>query len=55
MAAPTPNTPTFSNLKFISEAHAKKYLKLVDYHIMREITFTYDDLQGFGKVEEVLQ
>lgn len=54
-AAPTPNAPTFLNLKFLSEAHANKYLKLVDYHIVRERAFTLDDLKGFGEVGGVLQ
>lgn len=54
-ASPTPNAPTFPNLKFLSEAHAEKYLKLVDYRIMRERAFTCEDLQGFGEVVEVLQ
>ncbi|KAI5391744.1 hypothetical protein KIW84_076524 [Lathyrus oleraceus] len=54
-AALTPNAPTFRNLKFLSEAHAEKYLKLVDYHIVRERAFTLGDLKGFGEVGEVLQ
>ncbi|KAI5444642.1 hypothetical protein KIW84_013061 [Lathyrus oleraceus] len=29
----TPNALNFPNLKFLSEANADKYLKLVDYHI----------------------
>lgn len=47
--------PTFHNLKFLFEAHAEKYLKLLDYHIMGKRAFTLDDLQGFGEVGEVLQ
>ncbi|CAL5200597.1 unnamed protein product [Lathyrus oleraceus] len=54
-AAQMPNTLTFPNLKFLSEAHAKKYLKLVDYHIVREKAFTLEDLQGFGEIGEALQ
>ncbi|KAI5402357.1 hypothetical protein KIW84_050103 [Lathyrus oleraceus] len=54
-AAHTPNAFTFPNLKFLFKAHADKYLKLMDYHIMRERAFTYEDLQGFGEVAEVLQ
>lgn len=54
-AAPTPSNPTFPNLKFLSKAHAKKYLKLVDYHIMRERVFDLIYLQGFGEVEKLLQ
>lgn len=48
-AAPTPNVPTFPNLKFLFEAHTEKYLKLVDYQIVRERAFTCDNLQGFEK------
>ncbi|KAI5403936.1 hypothetical protein KIW84_051183 [Lathyrus oleraceus] len=54
-AVPTPDVPTFPNIKFLSEANAKKYLKLVDYHIVMEKAFVLDDLQGFGEVGEVLQ
>ncbi|XP_050876135.1 uncharacterized protein LOC127079810 [Lathyrus oleraceus] len=53
--APTPNAPTFPNLKFLFEAHAEKYLKLVDYHIVRERAFLMEDLQGLGEVVKVLQ
>lgn len=51
----TPNASTFPNLKFVSETHAEKYLKLVDYHIVRERVFDLSDLQGFGDVEELFQ
>lgn len=54
-AAPAPNAPTFPNLKFIFEAHVEKYLKLVDFHIVRDMALTCEDLQGFGEVVEVLQ
>lgn len=54
-APPTPNALTFPNLKFLSKARAEKYLKLVDYHIVRERAFALDNLQGFGEVGEVLQ
>ncbi|KAI5417706.1 hypothetical protein KIW84_042356 [Lathyrus oleraceus] len=53
--APTPYAHTYPNLKFLSKAHAGKYLKLADYHIVREIAFACDDLQGFGKVVEALK
>ncbi|KAI5442674.1 hypothetical protein KIW84_011636 [Lathyrus oleraceus] len=53
--APTPNTLTFPDLKFLYEAHAEKYFKLVDYHIVRERAFTCDDLKIFGEVVGVLQ
>lgn len=55
VAAPTPNAPTFPNLKFLSKAHAEKYLKLMDYHIVRKRTFPLEDLQGFGEIAEALQ
>lgn len=54
-AAPTPNAHTFPNLKFLSDAHTEKYLKLVDYHIVRERAFILDDIQGFREVEEALK
>ncbi|KAI5396135.1 hypothetical protein KIW84_062369 [Lathyrus oleraceus] len=54
-AAPNPNAPTFPDLKFISKSHAEKYLKLVDYHIVKERVFALDDLQGFGEVGEDVQ
>lgn len=50
-----PNAPTFPNLKFISKAHAEKYLKLVDYHIVRERAFASEDLQVFGDIGGALQ
>lgn len=53
-ADPTPNTQTFPNLKFLLEANAEKYLKLVDYHIAMERAFTCKDLRGFGEVVEML-
>lgn len=53
--APMPSTLTFPNLKFISEVHAEKILKLVDHHIMKEKTFVLNDLQGFGEIGELLQ
>lgn len=53
--APTPNAPTLPNLKFLSEVNEEKYLKLVDYHIMRERAFACKDLGGFGEVVEILQ
>lgn len=53
-ANPTPNAPTFPNLKFLSKANAEKYLKLVDYHTVRERAFVYDDLRGFKEVMEML-
>ncbi|KAL5060135.1 hypothetical protein RYX36_031739, partial [Vicia faba] len=31
-----PTLPFFSNLQFLSKSNSKKYLKLVDYHIVRE-------------------
>ncbi|KAI5398366.1 hypothetical protein KIW84_063960 [Lathyrus oleraceus] len=45
--APTPNALTFPNLKFLSEAHAGKFLKLVDYHIVRKKEFNLNDLREF--------
>ncbi|KAI5387234.1 hypothetical protein KIW84_073398 [Lathyrus oleraceus] len=54
-ASLTPHAHTFPSLKFLSEAHAEKYLKLVDYHIVRERAFACEDLQGFGEVMEMLQ
>ncbi|KAI5419518.1 hypothetical protein KIW84_043622 [Lathyrus oleraceus] len=42
-----PNAPTFPNLTFLFEVYAGKYLKLVDYHIVRERAFALDDLQEF--------
>ncbi|XP_050896177.1 uncharacterized protein LOC127102896 [Lathyrus oleraceus] len=38
-AALTPSTPNFPNLKFFSGEHAENFLKLVDYHIMKEKAF----------------
>lgn len=52
---PAPNAPTFPNLKFLSEANAEKYLKFLDYHIMRERAFAYDELRGFEEVVDMLQ
>lgn len=37
----------------ISEAHARKFLKIVDYHIIRE--FDLNDLRGFEEIGEHLQ
>lgn len=54
-ATPTPSAPTFPNLKFLSEANVGKYLKFMDYHIMREISFACKDLRGFKEVVEMLQ
>lgn len=54
-ATPALYAPTFSNLKFLSEAHAEKDLNLVDYHTVREREFSCEDLQGFGEVVEMLQ
>lgn len=54
-ATPVPNALTFPKLKFISEANVKKYLKLVDYYIIRERDFACDDLRGFEEVVEMLQ
>lgn len=54
-AAPAPNAPNFQNLKFLYEANAEKYLKLVDYHIVRYMEFTFEDLRGFEEVVEILQ
>lgn len=42
-ASPTPSPPTFLNLKFLYEAHAEKILKILDYHILKEI-FDLNDL-----------
>lgn len=47
--------PNFSNLKFLSEVNIEKYLKLVDYHIVREKDSVSDDLRGFEEVVEMLQ
>ena len=52
--APTPNALTFPNLKFLSEAHAGKFLKLVDYHIVRKKEFNLNDLRGFEEIGENL-
>lgn len=54
-ATPAPNAPTFPNLKFLSETDVEKYLKFVDYHIVRERAFSCDDLRGFEEVVEMLQ
>lgn len=53
--SPTPNVPTFPNITFLSEAYAKKYFKLVDYHIVQKRAFACEDLRGFGEVVEILQ
>lgn len=50
-----PSAPTVPNLKFISEAHAEKFLKIVDYHIMKEKAFDLNDLRGFEVISEHLQ
>ncbi|KAI5414880.1 hypothetical protein KIW84_040367 [Lathyrus oleraceus] len=52
---PTPNAHAFPNLKIISKAHAKKYLKLMDYHVVRERALALEDLQGFGEIGETLK
>ncbi|KAI5445144.1 hypothetical protein KIW84_013412 [Lathyrus oleraceus] len=54
-ASPTPSALTFPNLKFLSEAHAEKFLKIVDYHIMKERTFDLNYLRGFEEIGEHLQ
>lgn len=43
-AALTPSASIFLNLKFLSEAHAEIFLKLVDYHIVNEREFDLNDL-----------
>ncbi|KAI5407040.1 hypothetical protein KIW84_053339 [Lathyrus oleraceus] len=40
---------------FLSKANAMKYLKLINYYIMRERAFTCEDLQGFREMVEMLQ
>lgn len=52
---PEPNAPNFPNLKFLSEANVEKYLNLVGYNIVREITFVCEDLRGFREMVEMLQ
>lgn len=51
----TPSAPTFPNLKFLSEAHAANFLKLVDYHIEKERAFDLNDLWDFEEIREHLQ
>lgn len=53
--SPTPSAPTFPNLKFLFEAHAEKFLKLVDYHIVKENASDLNDLRGFEEIGEHLQ
>lgn len=50
-----PSSQTFSNLRFSSEAHAGNFLKLVDYHIVKERAFDLNDLRGFEEIGEHLQ
>lgn len=40
----TPSSPTFPNLKFLSKAHADKFLKIVGYHIVNDRAFDLNDL-----------
>lgn len=54
-AALTLIAPTFPNLKLLSEAHAEKFLKIVDYHIVKEKAFDLIDLRGFEEIGEHLQ
>ncbi|KAI5419341.1 hypothetical protein KIW84_043487 [Lathyrus oleraceus] len=54
-AAPTPSAPTFPNLKFLPVAHAEKFLKLLDYHVVKERAFHLYDLRGFEEIGEHLQ
>ncbi|KAI5400875.1 hypothetical protein KIW84_065645 [Lathyrus oleraceus] len=39
----TSSPPAFPNLKFLSEVQAEKFLKLVDYEIVRERAFNLND------------
>ncbi|KAI5446230.1 hypothetical protein KIW84_014171 [Lathyrus oleraceus] len=45
-AAPTPSALTFPNLNFLYDVHAEKFLKIMDYHIMKEKAFDLNDLRG---------
>ena len=43
-ASLTPSAPTFPNFEFLSEAHAEIFLKIVDYHVVKEKAFDLSDL-----------
>lgn len=47
--------PTFPNYKFLSENNAKKYLKLLNYRIVRENTFDCENLDGYEEFVDMLQ
>lgn len=49
------NYSHLANHKFLSEVHPEKYLKMLDYHIMKERAFASEDVQGFKEVIEMLQ
>ncbi|KAL5068503.1 hypothetical protein RYX36_019390, partial [Vicia faba] len=45
----------FPNLKFHTEANMEKYLKLVDYHVVREKAIDCTNLKGLLEIVELLQ
>ncbi|KAI5416417.1 hypothetical protein KIW84_041472 [Lathyrus oleraceus] len=53
-ASLTPSAPTFPNFEFLSEAHAEIFLKIVDYHVVKEKAFDLSDLRGFEEIGENL-
>lgn len=54
MASLTPSAPTFPNFEFLSEAHEEIFLKIVDYHVVKEKAFDLSDLRGFKEIGENL-
>lgn len=51
----TQEAPTFPNYKFLSEKNAKKYLKLLNYRIVRGNTFDCEILDGYEEFVYMLQ
>lgn len=50
-----PYAHTFLNYKFPSEPNAEKYLKLVIYHLVKEMAFNCEDLGWYNDLVETLQ